>query len=1284
MTTSDSVSAGFTSLLQTALGRLFGLAAKLSPPYLVHPVHGHVATRLTEFWPREPRTPPPPRLLSPLGLRRFLLGADESSEVLGKFGLLGLPVGPLQAQWSVDGARIGALAVRIADVSAAPATTVTVSTASVTAAWRLNPFTSDAASIATASQVLADLLTAALRARADDAEFRTAAAGRPLEEAITAGRAYLGALAVDWLTVVCGLVRVRTAQQSAPGAGNATADARQIIDAYNARKPTTPADPFHTYLSETFLRSHPCTRAITDDDPAPEGRPLVDVLRAAIHHTDAGHPVREDGVPGATTRPATGAPSPGSRVLEEALRLADRISVYTSDPARRWDENSADCSSFVQRALFAAGSAVFDPGPDHAGAWTSFQYATRDDVFATVPLAAARPGDVLVQGGYRTVDGTTTWCGHCGLCTRAAQPSPGLLEGVSLDAAGPSRGGLWGAEPPRGSYPFGANLLVRRPLPPRTTVPGVPFGDFVADNPSVTADNAARHFAEFSPERVGWQDDAPPGGARVALDAVGLGLRYTVRRGRTPHLQAPTQGIMVCGPASTRTPPVRRLTMYLSDEDHLRLISGDPWDEDTFDVVNARFVYELSPALFERLAAALRGHHTTGRLRPVFAIGVEGPRGTETINDRVPFDLDTAEQVDAWTRGSTAVLWRFADGVDSPDVPLLQMRQDEEVVLYAEVLGRQPEAVESVWYRVDAGFVLDRLRRDRREDGLDAEYDLLTGGFRAGKVASGGPVDSRTDLVAVWGGSAQTLVLQPRLAVPASLFTFATCDEIHLFAPAIAAGVPVAVRSAAPTLGRGTLTGLCAKYGIPQQFTADAADEFPATDYPAQVVARERPPDRRQDFYDELAPLITYGPSGWKTGSLAGTGSRRTLIPQADPASRPEHPRWTARRTMLLRRLYPLQYSVRLGDTPEFALTQDERDCIRQEYVFHLRFTDAYFQTYTDVWKPAAINQYVFPNTTTPPHKTVTLPGGTRLPALGRNGVINVPYRTELRKGRGTAYHYTRLVPAADALISEAREAAERHAEAVLAVVQAAQDGTALPRTDLPDHAVDVVLRIARLLSASWTAPLERFLAEQLAAHHPIDRFAVRGAGGRLSLRPYGLTLSSGWRPPEHNETVSKTPSSNHQLGEAMDLQPQGAGSAATRNPLALMCLHLAAQDHFSADPPRLRECLLENGADEYFFGLYDRDRSAWTLIENPSAGAAGQYVLRDVAGEEMTLSDVSSYDGERITERTPLDVRVPRLVRAEFDKGASASRPWPRPTYLDTYVFALCQASHVHHTWAL
>jgi hypothetical protein len=464
-------------LLEGVLAGLFGMAAQTSPPTLVDPVLGHVETRIRGLWPAPTQTTAPTQqlatpaqLLAPRGLRTFLIGAGAASQSMGKLSLLGLAVDPLQAGWSLDGGSIGEVSVQVVDDAsaepggalAAAASRLTLTTSAVDAFWGLDPLAIDDDTGAALAAAYADLMTAALVGQADTAEFQAAAAGRPLEDVLAEGRQYLAETASTWLAMVLGLVRLRAAQQADASTADYAAELGAIVTAYNEAKAAPPVAPFTIYLGQDFLSSHPSTGSLPDAEESVDGGHFTDVVRSAVRHTDAGSPVEEDGGPDHPPDAGADPGDLGNAILASAIALAGQLRTYTLDPVERWEDDKADCSSFVQRALFGAGVALFDPGPTHLNVWSTIAFATRDDVFVTVKAADARPGDVLVQGGYKTVNGVVTWKGHCGIFRRHSPTKPDLLEGISMDRHGPTQKGLWGADPPKGYYAFGANLLVRR------------------------------------------------------------------------------------------------------------------------------------------------------------------------------------------------------------------------------------------------------------------------------------------------------------------------------------------------------------------------------------------------------------------------------------------------------------------------------------------------------------------------------------------------------------------------------------------------------------------------------------------------------------------------------------------------------------------------------------------------------------------------------------------------------------------------------------------------------
>jgi hypothetical protein len=235
----------------------------------------------------------------------------------------------------------------------------------------------------------------------------------------------------------------------------------------------------------------------------------------------------------------------------------------------------------------------------------------------------------------------------------------------------------------------------------------------------------------------------------------------------------------------------------------------------------------------------------------------------------------------------------------------------------------------------------------------------------------------------------------------------------------------------------------------------------------------------------------------------------------------------------------------------------------------------------------------------------------------------------------------------------------------------------------LPSYAAEIAVTAVDLLGVDWP-PLskENFLAAQLRSTDAIARFT--------GLNPLRLQLGSAWRPPEHNESPSITPISNHQIGEAFDKQPLGSGQGA-RNPLAQLCLHMAGQDLYGTS---LREMLLENQAAAYLSLLVDTGvdadgiaRRRYVVIANFDADLKAEFRLRAPDGTEEELPTESVLDGEVITTGTrQLSSRLAQAFLDEYARHTNTSGVWPvpPPTYLEVYLFGLTVASHVHFTWNL
>jgi hypothetical protein len=406
---------------------------------------------------------------------------------------------------------------------------------------------------------------------------------------------------------------------------------------------------------------------------------------------------------------------------------------------------------------------------------------------------------------------------------------------------------------------------------------------------------------------------------------------------------------------------------------------------------------------------------------------------------------------------------------------------------------------------------------------------------------------------------------------------------------------------------------------------------------------------------------------------------------------RPEHPAWRTRFGQI-RRLFPLRIELYLVDTDSAVLctlSQDEVDCIRQEYALHMLWETDYFQTYST--RPSWWRKYRMFSAGGPHIIDAGGPPNDR-PALGAGAVITVPKRRRVTphirppQGAGTRYGYSFVLANWRALQTEVANAGETYAERIRtlmlpsssgdrdAIRAAMADTLDYPDPVLPAWAAEVVVRVYDLTEpgASFAAgSIDEFLRSCLTLASARARFA--------ELDPFQVRNSSSWRSPEYNEAFSSTPLSNHQRGVAFDVQPLGAWRPGLRNPLAMLCLHLAALSMEA----RLRELLMENNAHEYFVGRLDAGTRDHLIIRN-IVGSDFVYVRRMPDGTEADLFDSASLAGDEITTRTELDRRLARTFSEEYSLFTQTSGSWPSPppTYRDLYIFALTLASHVHFTW--
>jgi hypothetical protein len=855
----------------------------------------------------------------------------------------------------------------------------------------------------------------------------------------------------------------------------------------------------------------------------------------------------------------------------------------------------------------------------------------------------------------------------------------------------------------------------------------LPIKGFDVQDPTVTAVNDSTVFVPasaadlFDPAALHWLTTDLPDAGAPARDALALGVRYTVSPGRSATLIPVSSGPMTCLVRRDESGQVTRQRLYidLGQDDLARLRTYDQARGDLFDVDAARFVLGVPPALWPRLSQTMRDHLDAGRIRALFPQGYDLRRGQASVFDTVT-EADNVFQLQSWLAGSSAVLFRFGAAVSLDSAELLTLQAGETVTLYAEVGFRRPDGDGLTWYRLNPGFLLERLRD--QADPL-APYQALAGGTLA-RVASGAEQTDREELMAVAGGSLGSIVLQPAGLVPAPLFSFTTSDRIAVFASSLLDTVPLYALRAQPTLSMTGLRAFWNRYRFPAEtFAPDAVEEFQATAYHAQMApkvgGKDQQPARSQRWYDALPEVLRYGRYGSLIGILgtqsaliAGQDVIRRFVPGGQD-NRPDHPDWAPERRMQLRRLYPLRYYFRPGadpaDAPEFGITQDAVDCIRQEYAFHMN------------WRPTGVGTYYYQaQRSADPQllpagkdEVTTDPQGQPLPAIvSSSGRVAVPTRAAVRRLEPVAPEFDErdLVQASlsvyqpytmissewtDRLL-EVRGLVLTNVQELSRVIQAAQPGQPDP---VPGAALSsflkLVVRFFLDLRGSAPAPtttaggfLRALLTPSVPNPQPpaidvFQRFAedVAKLGAPGAEDPARtVRASSVWRPPEHNETVSITIASNHQVGLALDLQPSNSARD-RRSPLFIAALHDVAQRAFNRNPRLLGEALLELSAGNFLFGGFDLTRGGAGVAERVQGG---KTVFKEVLASGA-LQDLPDQSFANLSGRGEPSQLVGEHFLRTLGEVNGTSTPWPQqplPTFLQLYAFALWEASHVHFTF--
>lgn len=382
------------------------------------------------------------------------------------------------------------------------------------------------------------------------------------------------------------------------------------------------------------------------------------------------------------------------------------------------------------------------------------------------------------------------------------------------------------------------------------------------------------------------------------------------------------------------------------------------------------------------------------------------------------------------------------------------------------------------------------------------------------------------------------------------------------------------------------------------------------------------------------------------------------VIPNQD--LRPSHPPF---RTPGPRETPPLKLRVVVaGDTARtLVFEQDEVDIIRQEFVFHFNWTlAATGQYYYQHGQAAAVPSDAHVPSGDRPHFRVTQPTG--LPFR-----MSTPARSHLRFLTGDE------LSAHDARVPES--ARPKYKRSLLDVTWRSW--------------IDRLEAAYRVLRANVLA---NYQGLQVPAHisHLVDLYAdALGSSPDLAAAiPDGLQVSSGWRPPQHNEALDGSAfTSFHQSGLALDVQPRGAGGPENRRPLALAILHHVATGMLGSAPADLRTAMLELGGRLFVFGNYKDEYRDWEVRESSDGVTKTYRIARVVSGLEQDAMIAELAAGEETDLVASGGLRrdlIEMFVREELGQDPTTTTPnWSamigQNRYMDLYWFGLHRASHVH-----
>lgn len=756
------------------------------------------------------------------------------------------------------------------------------------------------------------------------------------------------------------------------------------------------------------------------------------------------------------------------------------------------------------------------------------------------------------------------------------------------------------------------------------------------------------------------------------------------------------------------------------------------------------FVYRFpSVTLAERLRSALLAEYPT-TLVPKSAEGHHVATGGDAGVLRVE-PVDRATQFQRWWDGLSATEMEISEQAVRSIGVTLQAGEEMEVAFALLKVDRRrlspdvdpPLALaDRITYRLNVGFVARRLA----ELGL---LDQAVANQLAGAAGGASPAPAMTQLVAfglpdggllrpaggvapviIWGGSKNSVIVNPDLSgfgrrptpndleVPANLFSFTVAEGFQIASPVLA-DVGVYVRALNPGVSLAAIrTAL--QGGGPEATTLRAfgvIDSRPRVSFEAElnkvdpdvttVLAPEfrdyfqAPFGPRKDFHDALARYVVYEEPGPPYVDLdfplaPTTALHHLILPNSQLFVRPFHLPFETKRISQLRRSFPVRVQLRFGTAPDadrIVLTQDETDVVRQEYMLHMNWAKVEGEFY---YQPAQAGR-----SDLPANGDVIVKATDGTPLRPKMGQIGIPQRGEFRvsqprefdpvaEGARPVYPIT-VAPAGWRSVYDDR-IIPNYGRYLAAVREHLASPPASTDPILPPIAARFVEFIRTLPGPTAPVPSD-----------PVLRFLsglanMRAAQARLGIVANDtLQISSFWRPPEHNETVSKTRGSPHQASRGFDVQPSAAGSADTRSALHIMALHAAGEDLLNRDAT-FSQILLEDNLDEFIVMGFSDEFADMVMLRTVPLPPAKPEPVYTVARPGDPI-DVDKYYNQspEIEESFPFARGVPSRNLCDrfhadyilFALAFGLPAEWPNPTVARLYYYALTIASHVHFTLA-